>query len=283
MSLTHYKQFTVQSSPFLPELLSSLIWELEILGITEDENLLKVFTSGNSHVDKSLVTNQIKKLVEQNLIENFSVSEEIIPLKNWNEDWEKSRKVIKISERIIVKPTFKKYFPKRNEIVLSIDPKMSFGTGEHQTTKLVLKLLEDYIRPGMKVLDVGSGTGILSIASVKLGASSAVAVDNDEICLENCKENCSLNEVSEKVKILFGEINIVEEADFDLVVANIQKNILMDIAEQIKSKIKINGIVILSGLLKEDEDEIVKYYSLPGFKKVEADSMDEWIAIVFVS
>ena len=94
---------------------------------------------------------------------------------------------------------------------------MSFGTGEHQTTKLILKLLEKYVKQGMKVLDVGSGTGILAIASVKLGASRAVAVDFDEICLENCKENCQLNGVNNSVEVVTGEIDVVKEDEFDLI------------------------------------------------------------------
>lgn len=280
MNPANYKEFTIRTSPFLPDLLSGILWELEIFGLTEEEDSLKIFAAEDSPVNKNAITDQIKKLTDQNLIEKYFVSEKIIPLKNWNEEWEKSREVIKVSERIIITPTFKNYSPSKDEIVLTIDPKMSFGTGEHQTTKLVLQLLEKFIRPGMKILDIGSGTGILSIASVKLGAVSAAAVDNDELCFDNCKENCELNGVSNQIKIICGEINQVDENDFDLVTANIQKNILIDIADNIKSKIKRNGIVILSGLLIEDEKEIVDCYSSSGFKKVDLEIMDEWIAIV---
>ncbi len=281
MSLTNYKQFTIQSTPFLPELLSGLLWELEILGVTEDEDSIKVFIDENAPVDKNSISSLLNKMVDQNLIDNFSIIEEIIPLKNWNEEWEKSREVIRVSERIIVKPTFKNYSPQKDEIVLIIDPKMSFGTGEHQTTKLVLKFLEKHIKNDDKVLDVGSGTGILSIAAIKLGANYVVAVDNDELCLDNCEENSELNQVSDKVKILCGEIKDVEENEFNLIIANIQKNVLLDIANNIKSKLKKNGIVILSGLLQEDEQDIVKHYSSLGFVKIESEIMDEWIAALF--
>jgi ribosomal protein L11 methyltransferase len=282
MSSANYKQFTIQSSPFIPELLSSLLWELEILGITEEENSLKVFVDEKSFVDKSSITTQLNNLVDQKMIEEFYIVEEIIPLKNWNEEWEKSREVIRVSNRIVIKPTFKNYSPAKDEIVLTIDPKMSFGTGEHQTTKLVLKFLEKIVKKNDRVLDVGSGTGILSIASIKLGAGSAIAVDNDELCFDNCNENCELNEVVDKVKILCGEISNVTENDFDMVIANIQKNVLIDIAGQIKSKLKKDGIVILSGLLKIDEADIVDHYSSLGFVKVESESMDEWIALVLM-
>jgi ribosomal protein L11 methyltransferase len=220
------------------------------------------------------------KLKNENFIESFRVEKEILEDKNWNEEWEKSREVIRISDRIVIKPTFKNYSAKENEIVLTIDPKMSFGTGEHQTTKLILQLLEDTVKPGIKVLDVGSGTGILAIASIKLGASKAVAVDSDEICLDNCNENCSLNQVVDSVKILTGEIDAVNENDFDLILANIQKNVLIEIAEKLKSRLNKNGFVILSGLLDSDFDVIRnKYYSI-GFEIRRIEKEDEWIALV---
>ena len=277
-----YKQVTIKSSPFLPELLSGLLWELDILGITEEESSLKVFVDGESSLDVKTISDTLQKLVDQNLLESFSLDEEIVPSKNWNEEWEKSREMIRVSDKMVIKPTFKNYSPEKDEIVLTIDPKMSFGTGEHQTTKLVLKLFEKIVKKNFKVLDVGSGTGILSIAAIKLGAKYAVAVDNDELCFDNCTENCELNNVSDFVKIICGEINDVKENDFDLVIANIQKNVLLNISKSIKSKLKKNGTVILSGLLKEDEDDIVNHYSSIGFVKTESVNMNEWIALVFV-
>ncbi len=277
-----YKQFTIQSSPFLPELLSGLLWELDILGITEEENSLRVFIDGESSLNTKIISDTLQKLVDQKLMESFSLKEEIIQSKNWNEEWEKSREVIRVSDRIVIKPTFKNYITSKDEIVLTIDPKMSFGTGEHQTTKLVLNLLERIVKKDFEVLDIGSGTGILSIAAIKLGAKYAIAVDNDELCFDNSTENCELNNVSDFVKIICGEINDVKENDFDLVIANIQKNVLLNISKSIKSKLKKNGTVILSGLLKEDEDDIVNHYSSIGFVKTESVNMNEWIALVFV-
>ena len=166
--------------------------------------------------------------------------------------------------------------------MLTIDPKMSFGTGEHQTTKLILRLLEKYVKRGMKVLDVGSGTGILAIASVNLGAKRAIAVDFDEICMENCKENCILNGVENSVEVLTGEVDDVKEGEFDLILANIQKNILLEIADEIKSKLKSGGIIILSGLLESDKIEIEKKCHSLGFVTLQIDKMDEWIAVVLM-
>ena len=276
-----YKEFSVTAEPFIPELLSGLLWELEITGINEEVNCLKVFASENSRINKEDVSDLLKRLVKEKMIFNFNVEENLIEEKNWNEEWEKSIKVTEVSNKIIIKPTFREYKAKPGQIVITIDPKMSFGTGEHQTTKLVLWFLEDKVEKGIKVLDVGSGTSILAIACVKLGAFKVIAVDNDEWCYSNGKENCELNLVSEKVDVRLGEIKDIDEKDFDLITANIQKDILMDIAGEIKDRIKKGGKLILSGLLFTDENDILAKYSSLGFQLEEKKSLDEWIALAF--
>jgi len=278
--MKNFFSYKIYTQPFDPELLSGIMWEFEITGLLENDDHISVFTSDNSSANENQFSAALVKLKNEKLIESFRMEKEILEDKNWNEIWEQSREVIRVSDKIVIKPTFKEYSAKPDEIVLTIDPKMSFGTGEHQTTKLILRLLEKIIKPGMKVLDVGSGTGVLAIASVKLGASRAVAVDFDEICLENCKENCVLNGVVNSVQILTGEIDDVIEKDFDLILANIQKNVLLEIADKIKSKLKSGGIVILSGLLESDKDAIEKKYHSLGIRTLQIEKMDEWIAIV---
>lgn len=275
-----FSVYKIYTQPFDTELLSGLLWEFNITGLLENDDHVSVFISDIDLAVEAKLNSSLMKLKNENFIESFRVEKEILEDKNWNEEWEKSREVIRISDRIVIKPTFKNYSAKENEIVLTIDPKMSFGTGEHQTTKLILRLLEKYVYKGIKVLDVGSGTGILAIASIKLGASKAVAVDSDEICLDNCNENCSLNQVVDSVQILTGEIDAVNENDFDLILANIQKNVLIEIAEKLKSRLNKNGFVILSGLLDSDFDAIRnKYYSI-GFEIRRIEKEDEWIALV---
>lgn len=278
--MKHYKEFTITAEPFNPEIISGLMWELEITGVNEEVNCLKVFASEESSTNIEMISGQMKKLVDEKMIFNFNVEENLVEDKNWNEEWEKSVNVIEISDKIVIKPSFREYQSKPGRIIITIDPKMSFGTGEHQTTKLVLQLLEKYVSKNIKVLDVGSGTGVLAIASIMLGASSAIAVDNDEWCSLNGKENCQLNKVDDKIDVRLGEIKGIKEKDFDLLTANIQKNILMEIAEEIKIHLKAGGNVILSGLLFNDEKEIVEKYTSLGFKFLEKQSLDEWIAIV---
>lgn len=277
----NFNVFRITSTPFRPELMSGLLWELDLEGITEEDNFILVYTDEGINITSEKIEQLLNGLVNEGFLEKFTIEKNTVENKNWNEIWEKSREVIRISDKIVIKPTFKEYIPQTNELVLTIDPKMSFGTGEHQTTQLVLNLLERYVKPGMKVLDVGSGTGVLAITAVKLGAASAVAVDNDEWCYENCKENAELNNVSNSIKIITGDIKNVDEKGFDLVLANIQKNILLEILDDLKMKIKENGILILSGLLLKDEEEIMISYSDSGFTFEEESVKDDWISLVF--
>ena len=279
--MKNYKEFIVSSKPFNVDLLSGYLWNLEIAGIQEMDNYLIVNSLEENNISKNDVENLLNNLIKENLMESFSIDEKTYEDQNWNEEWEKTINVIHVSDKIVIKPTFKEFTPTKNQIVIEIVPKMSFGTGEHQTTKLVLLALEKYAAPGIKTIDVGSGTGILAIASVLLGGKSAIAIDNDEWCLINGNENTELNNVTDKVEVRNCEIKDVTETSFDFVLANINKNVLMNINEDLYKKIKPGGKLVLSGILDIDKHDIKKSYSLPNLKVVDKLQLDEWIALIF--
>ena len=198
--------------------------------------------------------------------------------KNWNEEWEKTIQPIHVTDKIVITPTWHAYNAQPEELVLIIDPKMSFGTGYHETTRLVLRLMEKYVRKGMILLDVGTGTGVLAIAGIKLGASTAVGVDNDEWSYENAIENVQLNHVSDRVKIILGELASVSSLRFDMIVANIQKNVIEPLLQQMHAMVNGGGIVILSGLLEGDEQPLQTGIDAAGFAVAEMTKENEWIA-----
>ena len=277
----YFKRYKIEAEPFNSDILSSILWELNIDGICEEDNFLFIFTSEKSSINKIVISSQLNKLKKEDLINNFNVEEELILNKNWNEEWEKTIDVVNISDRIVIKPSFREYKKKNDEFVITIDPKMSFGTGKHATTKLVVQMLEKYIKSGDNVLDVGSGTGILAITAIKLGSVSAVAIDNDDWCYENAIENCKLNNVEEKIDVRNCELAQVEEKDFSVIISNIQKNVLKDLAKDFKNRIKEKGILILSGLLENDKKEIIDFYSNYGYNLLESKQLEEWISLVF--
>jgi ribosomal protein L11 methyltransferase len=276
-----YKEFTISATPFIPEILEGILWQINISGILEEEKFIKVFCTEESTTTQDKISAQLQKLVNEAVIESFIVSEKVLENRNWNEEWEKSREVIVVSDTLIIKPSFKEYSAKSNQIAITIDPKMSFGTGEHQSTKLSLLFLEKYVKKGMKILDVGTGTAILAIASAKLGANKIIAIDNDEWCYENSMENCEINSVKAQVEVRLCEIKEVAEKDFDLIVANIQRDVLINISKDIRTRTRKNGILILSGLLITDKDEIQQAYEKLHFSLLDFISSDEWISLAF--
>lgn len=274
-----YKEYIITAEPFNAEILSSILWELNIDGINEEVNCLKVFAE-NENVTLKAIEGELIHLKENSLLREFSVQENFIVGRNWNEEWENSREVVHVTDKIVIKPTFKQYNAKPNELVLTLDPKMSFGTGDHQTTKICLSFVEKYLKPGMKILDAGSGTAILGIAAAKLGSGNVIAFDIDEWCYDNGIENTQLNSVSDKVEIRKCELSEIPEKDFDLIIANIQKNILLELADGFKERISANGFLILSGLLEMDRETIVLKYSSIGFSEIDFLKMDDWIGLV---
>lgn len=276
-----YRQLNITTSPVNNEIISGLLWQFEITGINETDTGLIVFAEEESTNLKNEISGILKNAVKQKIIDQFEITEELLEAKNWNEDYEKQVRVIEVTDKLVIKPSFKEYSEREDQIIIVIDPKMSFGTGEHQTTKLVMRFLEKYVKQGGRVLDVGSGTGVLAITAVKLGATSAIGVDNDEWCLLNGNENVKANNLEKSVEIRLGELSDIAEDNFDLVVANINKHILMDIAEQLTGKIKKTGFLILSGLLNSDEYDIENRYSQLKLELVEKAAMDEWMAFVY--
>ncbi len=213
-----YKEFLITSEPLNAEILSSVLWELNIDGISEEINCIKVFTQDQS-ITEDEIKNALEELRKNNLIRTYDVQENVLYEKNWNEEWEKSREVLHITDKIVIKPTFKEYVSGKDEIVITLDPKMSFGTGDHATTKICVKFLEKYLQPNSNVLDVGSGTAILSIVAAKLGASKVIAFDIDEWSLLNGKENVKLNLVDNIVDVRMCELKDIAERNFDLIIS----------------------------------------------------------------
>jgi ribosomal protein L11 methyltransferase len=278
--MQYYKEIELEFTAANPGLVSELLWELDPLGIEDIlENKIKIYFPGD--FETSLLTAALEKFVREEIIVSYNISEALLENRNWNEEWEKTINVNKVSDRFVIKPSFREYTPAPGEIVLTIDPKMSFGTGEHQTTRLMILALEKYCKPNNFVLDIGTGTGVLAIVAAKLGASKAIAFDNDDWCYENGIENCQLNNTGNLVEIRTAELSAIPETNFDLVIANIQRNPLLELAPEIVAKAKSGGTILLSGLLIEDEDIILEKYEPLGVQKLEKQTMLEWISLAF--
>lgn len=200
--------------------------------------------------------------------------------RNWNETWEKSIQPVKIGSRLVVKPSWHSYNSSPDQVVITIDPKMSFGTGHHETTRLVARLLERHISRRAIVLDIGTGTGILSIAAIRLGAGSALGIDTDEWSYHNALENIRLNHVTEEISLRQCSLpDLPPVPRYDIVMANIQRNVILPLLPEMKLRLLPDGKVLLSGLLQEEKKETVDTLHAHGFRVIEELQENEWIAI----
>ncbi len=212
----------------------------------------------------------------------FSYEVNLIPEKNWNEVWESNFEPITIDTKIYVRATF--HEPKPGFLYeIIIDPKMAFGTGHHQTTAMMLEFMLEADLANKQVLDMGCGTGILAIMASKAHALSLTAIDNDPVCLESTIENARLNEVT-NITALCGSREIIPDKKFDLIFANINRNILLDQLESYNKVLCKGGGLYLSGFYEKDDLAILisKAHEY-GIKYISHKTNSNWAAAKFVS
>ena len=206
----------------------------------------------------------------------------IVDDEDWKDKWKENFKPTRVTDKLVIKPTWEQYEASEGEVVLQLDPGMAFGTGTHETTSLCLKLIEKYLgeKPqDKKVLDVGCGSGILSIAAALLGCSEALGIDIDEDAVQVADENVELNGVSHKVKIQSGDL--IKGIDFkgDIIVANLMADLVAELAESAKAHLEQGGVFISSGILIEKKDMVADAVKAAGFDIVEIVEEGEWCAI----
>jgi len=200
------------------------------------------------------------------------------------EDWAESWKAFfwpeKVSARIVVKPTWRDYHPTGDELVLEIDPGMAFGTGTHPTTSLSMQLLEKHLRPDDRLLDVGTGSGILLVAASLLGAAEVHGIDNDPVAVNVAQQNLVLNAMpADRCRAWAGDLVGGVTAHYDVVVANILAPVILGLLPDIRGVLAPEGRFICSGILESQQDEVVAKARALGFKLIEAVAREEWVAL----
>lgn len=222
-----------------------------------------------------------KHLVDYHQMFTFSYEVNLIPQKNWNEVWESNFEPIQITDQIYIRATFhqpKSEFP--YEIV--IDPKMAFGTGHHQTTALILEWLLETDNSGKQVLDMGCGTGILAIMAAKLGAHEIDAIDYDPICYDSTQENATLNDIK-NITALCGSKEVIPEKQYDIILANINRNILLEQMDRYAKVLKPEGQLFISGFYTTpDLDILIEEARKHNLKYIHHKSMNDWAAAKFI-
>ena len=197
---------------------------------------------------------------------------------DWNENWKKYFHVSEIGEKLVIVPSWEEYENKNNRTVLNIDPGAAFGTGTHATTSLCLTLLEKHINNGVKMLDIGTGSGILAIASTLLGAESAIGVDIDAQSVKTAKENAEINNVENKCEFIVGDLADKISGKFNVICANIVADVIIKLFDNVADFMEDDAVLIISGIIDLRKDDVLNSAAAHGFKIVEENYKDNWCA-----
>ncbi|HWB61896.1 MAG TPA: 50S ribosomal protein L11 methyltransferase [Chitinophagales bacterium] len=254
--------------------LLTLLPEIGFEGFEETNESLKAYIP-TENCDEL----KVKQLLTDNDFQHLGYSVKTIEEKNWNEEWERNFEPVVVAGKVAIRAPFHPAIKAPLELV--IEPKMSFGTGHHATTALMIEMLLKENPVNKTVLDFGSGTGVLAILAEKLGAQSVLAVDNEEWAFKNCRENMERNGCG-KITAIQGDDLFVFDTRFELILANINRHVIMRNLDKWHGLLTIPGMLIVSGILVNDEQDVCASALETGFKLKGKLSAGGWLALAFV-
>ena len=215
-----------------------------------------------------------------NIGEFFKIETTTIQDSDWENSWKDYFDILNIGEKFVIVPTWREYENEEDKYVINIDPGMAFGTGGHETTSLCIKNLEKYVKPHDNIIDVGCGSGILSIAASYLTDGSLKAVDLDKLAVDVSRENFALNNLENRIEVEEASLLTKETKKYDVIVANILAHIIELMLEDAYKLLEDGGYFITSGIIKDKKDELLEKMLEQGFKLVEETSDNEWYSFV---
>jgi len=292
--------FDCTSKELATDLISNIFYDLGLKGVVvEDPDIKPVEKWKNTdelRQDDIAVTGYIPEN-KQSRINLKIIKEKLIGLEkkcgifsksicrtideqDWSESWKEFFHPLKITKRIVIKPSWQDYDANPDDIVIELDPGMAFGTGTHPTTTLCISMIEKYIKKGDKFLDIGTGSGILMIAAAKLGAQKVCGIDNDEVAIDIAKKNLLLNGIdSQNFKLMTGNLTDKVDEKFDFVAANILKETIMVLLDTVKSVLKNKSVFICSGIIEKNKDKVVEKMVVSGFEVIGIREKEEWVSL----
>ena len=231
---------------------------------------------------------EMKDLDDDNSYGRLEVEIENTSTEDWANNWKKYFHPMEVGEKILIKPEWEELTEPTDRLVFNINPGMSFGTGSHYTTQLCIEALEKYIKPGIKMLDLGCGSGILSILSLMLGAKEAVAVDIDPNAVDTAYENAQMNNIGrEHYKVLSGNVvtdkeiqDIISQDKYEVVAANIVADVIIGLAPKAREYMKEGGVFITSGIIEGRQDEVKEALEENGFEIADIRNRKDWYSII---
>jgi ribosomal protein L11 methyltransferase len=260
------------------------IYQLNPKDYPEEGVIVKAYLPINSFLGETI--EEIKSTINNLIVYNIDIGRNDVSVsevheEEWATAWKKYYHPVKISKRFTVVPTWEEYTPvNSDELIIELDPGMAFGTGTHPTTVMSIQALERTVKKGDSVIDVGTGSGVLSIAAAMLGAEKVKALDLDEVAVQSAKLNLELNKVHTFVNV--SQNNLLEgiSDEVDVVVANILAEVILRFTDDVAKTVKPGGYFIAAGIIQQKKDQVKESIETAGFEIVETLRMEDWVAFI---
>ncbi|HXH86650.1 MAG TPA: 50S ribosomal protein L11 methyltransferase [Nitrospira sp.] len=276
-TISDWVDVQIRSSLDAGELLGRLD-DPSVQGAWQDEGMIHLYWPSRSWSPDHLV--RLRQILLQMDAAGQPVPEMLIqsmPNQDWNRQWAQSVKPLWIGRRIVIRPSWETVVLTTGQIEIVLDPKQAFGTGHHATTRMLVEWLEETIRGGEKVLDVGTGSGLLAMVALRLGASRALGIDNDPVAIDCAKEYARENRFGAELALDCGTLD--DDSVFDLVVANLDRQTLLQLAERLSAS--TGSSLLVSGLLLDQRAEIVEAFARVNLYPGQQRELDGWLAMEF--
>lgn len=262
-----------------------LTWDfvdMNIFSEGPDKAVIKAYFPDTDNILKNVETikEKIEELKSYGLeMDPYKIEYKEVHEDDWANSWKKYYKPTKIGEHVVIKPMWEEYEKSDDEVIVEMDPGMAFGTGTHETTKMCIEAIQEYMKKGDTVFDIGTGSGILGITSAKLGAKNVIAGDLDPVAVDAARLNAKLNNLT-NMEVKLGDMATVTEGKADVVIANIIADVIVIILNDINDILKVGGYFIGSGIINHMQDKVLDKIKEMGLELVEIKNDSDWRAII---
>jgi ribosomal protein L11 methyltransferase len=281
--MKHWNYLQISLDPGNLDRMTGLLWELGTQGIEENPKAKRV--SIKAYFDGTFNIHQLAKSLraqcQKSRLTFHGLSSEVVHEQDWFKKWREELKPFAVGRHFYIFPSKDRTQPSPpRRFPIWLEPGMAFGTGTHETTQLCLEAMEDYLTPGGSFLDVGTGSGILALAAVKLGAASIVACDSDRVAIQTARANAAFNRCSSKLHLVLGEVQKVGSCLFDLIVANLTVEIVEESLPELAGRLHSCGTLILSGVLSRQWLRLRPHFKKTGLSLTDCRKKGEWVCLV---
>ena len=275
----------IEDPALLNEYIRSGLWDYTDLKESEETEVVRVkaYWALDEELEGKLqhLSERLASLAQHGIDKGAgAVSWKAVADEDWAETWKEFFHTEKIGARTVIKPTWEEYEAKAGEIVVELDPGAAFGTGQHATTSLCIRALEDLVQPGMTVFDVGTGSGVLAIVAAKLGAKRVEAVDFDPVAVRVARENVRQNGAEDVVHTERSDLLKSVEGEADLIIANIIADIIVRLFGEVKGSLAAGGTMLLSGIIEDRLADVVEAAGRHGFSVEKIEQEKGWAAVI---